>query len=118
VFRGEQFYRDARRALWIAATLTRRGVTHLHAARASALVCAWLVKHIAGMKVTCRLGPRLRSQRDEYELLRGDFDANGAQEHDPDDERACAPRFRSVTARGESPREASSLNSFPREGEA
>ncbi|HEX2484039.1 MAG TPA: glycosyltransferase family 4 protein [Myxococcota bacterium] len=46
-FSGEDYYREARRALWVAGVLRRRGIGRLHAARAASLLCAWLVKQLA-----------------------------------------------------------------------
>ena len=45
---GEEFYRQARRAVYLWQALLRQGVKHLHAWRSSAVVCVWLVKQLAG----------------------------------------------------------------------
>jgi glycosyltransferase involved in cell wall biosynthesis len=73
-FSGEVFYREARRALWVADALRRRGIRHLHAARASALLCAWLVKQLAGVRVSFALERSGAASRRAYARLCGDLD--------------------------------------------
>jgi len=73
-FSGEAFYREARRALWIAGALRRRGIRHLHAARASGLLCAWLVKQLAGVRVSFALDRRGAGSRRSYARLCRDLD--------------------------------------------
>ena len=51
---GEDFYLQARRAIYLADVLPRRGVRHVHAFRSDAVVCVWLVKHLAGL--SCSAG--------------------------------------------------------------
>jgi len=52
---GEFFFRDARRALWIAATMRRRGITQVHASRSSSLLCAWLVKILTDCQLSAAI---------------------------------------------------------------
>ncbi len=73
-FAGEDYYRAARRALWIAGALRRRGIRHLHAARASALLCAWLVKRLAGVRVSFALERSGAASRRAYARLCRDLD--------------------------------------------
>jgi hypothetical protein len=73
-FSGEAFYREARRALWIADLLRRRGIRHLHAARADGLLCAWLVKQLAGVRVSFALDRRGAASRRAYARLCRDLD--------------------------------------------
>jgi len=73
-FPGEDFYREARRALWIVGALERRGIGHLHAARAGSLLCAWLVKQLAGVRVSFALDRRGASSRRAYARLCRDLD--------------------------------------------
>lgn len=74
-FSGEDYYREARRALWIAGLLRRRGIAHLHAARATALLCAWLVKQLApGVRVSFALDRRSAASRRAAARLCGDLD--------------------------------------------
>lgn len=49
---GEVFYRDARRAFWLAENLPKRGVRHLHAFRSNALVTVWLWNKITGLSIS------------------------------------------------------------------
>ncbi|HVH05012.1 MAG TPA: glycosyltransferase family 4 protein [Myxococcota bacterium] len=74
-FPGEVYYRDARRALAVAAALRRRGIGHLHAARAGTLLCAWLVKQLApGVRVSFALDRRGAASRRSYAALCRDLD--------------------------------------------
>ena len=73
-FSGEAFYLEARRALWIAGTLRRRGIGHLHAARASTVLCAWLVKQLCGVRVSFALERRGAASRRSYARLCRDLD--------------------------------------------
>lgn len=77
-FSGEAFYREARRALWVVSALRRRGIRHLHAARASALLCAWIAKQLAPeLRVSFALDRRGAASRRAFaRLCRGlDFGA-------------------------------------------
>jgi Glycosyl transferases group 1 len=73
-FSGEEYYREARRALWVADALRQRGIGHLHAARASSLLCAWLVKRLAGLRVSFALDRRGATSRRAYARLCRDLD--------------------------------------------
>jgi glycosyltransferase involved in cell wall biosynthesis len=74
-FSGEDYYREARRALWIAGLLRRRGIGHLHAARATALLCAWLVKQLEpGLRVSFALDRRSAASRRASARLCCDLD--------------------------------------------
>lgn len=89
---GEDFYRQARRAVWLAEMLPKRGVRLLHACRAEAVVCVWLVKHLTGLKASAAIedAPALSRQAlvkmlDRFDLvnvsdekLRGMLPALGA----------------------------------------
>lgn len=52
---GEEFYRQARRAAYLADVLPRRGVKHLHAFRSDAVLCVWMVKKLTGMSVSAAI---------------------------------------------------------------
>lgn len=54
---GEAFFRDARRALWIAREAARRGITGLHAGSAATAVTAWLARLLDGPPFTAVLEP-------------------------------------------------------------
>ena len=58
---GEDFYLQARRALYLADVLPRRGVRHVHAFRSDAIVCVWLLKNISGLGASAAVeeGPAL-----------------------------------------------------------
>ena len=74
-FSGEAYYREARRALAVAGALRRRGIGHLHAARAGALLCAWLVKQLApAVRVSFALDRRGAASRRAYAVLCRDLD--------------------------------------------
>jgi len=49
---GEEFYRQARRAVYLADLLPRVGVRHLHAFRSDAVLCVWMTKRLTGMSVS------------------------------------------------------------------
>jgi glycosyltransferase involved in cell wall biosynthesis len=49
---GEQFFREARRALWLATMMKKRAIRHIHASRSTSLLCAWIVKKLANTKLT------------------------------------------------------------------
>jgi hypothetical protein len=50
--RSEDYYRQARRAVYMAQILPKRGVQHLHAWRSDGVICVWLVKHLAGLCIS------------------------------------------------------------------
>jgi glycosyltransferase involved in cell wall biosynthesis len=54
---GEGFFQAARRAVWLAEEAPKRGVAHLHAARARTLPVAWLAAHFAGLPFSGLLEP-------------------------------------------------------------
>jgi glycosyltransferase involved in cell wall biosynthesis len=69
-FSGETYYREARRALAVTGALRRRGIRHLHASRAGALLCAWLVKQLAPeVRVSFALDRRGAASRRAYAAL-------------------------------------------------
>jgi len=52
---GEEFYRAARRAFWLAEMLPKRGVKHLHAFRSNTLVTVWLWKKLTGLTISAAI---------------------------------------------------------------
>lgn len=52
---GEEFYRQARRAMWYAESLPKRGAKVVHAYRSDAAVCVWLVKKLTGLRATAAI---------------------------------------------------------------
>jgi len=73
---GEEFYRQARRAVYLWQALPRQGVRHLHAWRSSAVVCVWLVKQLAGsaLKVSAAIEESPSLSRAALLRLLPDFD--------------------------------------------
>jgi hypothetical protein len=52
---GEEFYLQARRALWLADALPRRGVKHVHAFRSDAVIMVWLLKKLTGLSISAAI---------------------------------------------------------------
>jgi len=52
---GEDFYQQARRAIWMAEALPRRGARHLHAFRADAAVTVWLWHQLTKLPVSATI---------------------------------------------------------------
>jgi hypothetical protein len=50
--RGESYFRDARRALWLLQELEFRGIRHVHVLGNSGLMCGWLLKRLGSLRVT------------------------------------------------------------------
>lgn len=71
---GEEFYRQARRAVHLAELLPRRGVKHLHAFRSDAVLCAWLVKQLTGMRISAAIEDSPVPGRALLGRLLADFD--------------------------------------------
>ncbi len=71
---GEEFYRQARRAVYLADVLPRRGVRHLHAFRSDAVLCVWLVKKLTGMRVSAAIEEQPVSGRGLLARLLADFE--------------------------------------------
>ncbi len=71
---GEEFYQQARRAVYLADVLSRRGVKHLHAFRADAVLCVWLVKKLTGMSVSAAIEEQPAPSRALLARLLVDFE--------------------------------------------
>jgi glycosyltransferase involved in cell wall biosynthesis len=58
---GEEFYLQARRAVYLADVLPRRGVKHVHAFRSDAILCVWLLRNLVpiGTSAAVEEGPVL-----------------------------------------------------------
>lgn len=71
---GDEFYLQARRAVYLADVLPRRGVKHVHAFRSDALLCVWLLKHLTSLTTSAAVeeGPVL--SRAMLAKLLPDFD--------------------------------------------
>lgn len=71
---GEEFYRQARRAAYLAEVLPRRGAMHLHAFRSDAVLCVWLVKKLTGISVSAAIEEQPAISRALLVRLLPDFD--------------------------------------------
>lgn len=71
---GEEFYRQARRAMWYAESLPKRGARVVHAYRSDAVVCVWLVKHLTSLRVTAAIEDTPTLSRATLAKLLPDFD--------------------------------------------
>lgn len=71
---GGEFYRQARRAAYLAELLPRRGAMHLHAFRSDAVFCVWLVKKLTGMSVSAAIEEQPATGRALLARLLPDFD--------------------------------------------
>jgi glycosyltransferase involved in cell wall biosynthesis len=71
---GEEFYRQARRAVWLAESLPKRGVKVVHAFRTDAVVCVWLVKKLIGLRVSAAIEDAPTVSRATLVKLLADFD--------------------------------------------
>lgn len=52
---GEEFYLQARRVLWLADVLPRRGVKHVHAFRSDAVAAVWLLGKLSSLKTSAAI---------------------------------------------------------------
>jgi hypothetical protein len=71
---GEQFYAQARRAVWLAETLPKRDVRHLQAFSADEVVTVWLWKKLTGLQVSAAVEEDPGWSRVMLGKLLADFD--------------------------------------------
>ncbi|HSI65704.1 MAG TPA: glycosyltransferase family 4 protein, partial [Candidatus Saccharimonadia bacterium] len=71
---GEEFYRQARRAVWLAESLPKRGVKIVHAFRSDTVVCVLLVKKLAGLRASAAIEDAPTLSRATLVKLLADFD--------------------------------------------
>jgi len=71
---GEQFFREARRALRLAAIIEKRDIPQVHFARSDGALCAWLIKELSGCKLSGAIEERPVLGRGLLETLAPDFD--------------------------------------------
>ncbi|RBP39774.1 glycosyltransferase involved in cell wall biosynthesis [Roseimicrobium gellanilyticum] len=88
---GEEFYRQARRAVWYAESLPKRGAKVVHAYRSDAVVCVWLVKKLTGLRTTAAIEDAPSLSRAALAKLILDFDLVSVS-----DEKLCAALPRGV----------------------
>lgn len=77
---GETFYLQARRALWMADALPRRGTKHVHAFRSDAMVCLWLLKKISHLSVSVAIEESPELSRALIARLLPDFDLSSVSD--------------------------------------
>jgi glycosyltransferase involved in cell wall biosynthesis len=63
--RGESYFRDARRALWLLQELEFRGIRHVHVLGTASLLCGWLMKRLGALRVTFSTETRAKRRVDE-----------------------------------------------------
>ena len=71
---GEEFYLQARRAVYLADVLPRRGVMHIHAFRSDAFICVWLLKKLTGLRASAAIEESPSLSRAMLARLIGEFD--------------------------------------------
>lgn len=72
---GEEYFRQARRAVWTADLIRRRAVRHVHAADAGALLWAWLLRKLTGVHASFALEAAPPLRPDVLSTLLLDFPA-------------------------------------------
>ncbi len=70
---GEDFFREARRALHLAGLMKKRGLDHVHAARADTVLCAWLIIQLNGATATAAIEDKPATSRSLLAKLLRDF---------------------------------------------
>ena len=71
---GEDFYLQARRAVWMADALPRRGVKLIHAHGAGAIPAVWLCKKLSGLRASAAVEEAPSLSRSALAKLLPDFD--------------------------------------------
>jgi hypothetical protein len=71
---GDEFYLQARRAVYLADVLPRRGVKHVHAFRSDAVLCVWLLKKISGLRVSAAIEEAPKISRERLRKILADFE--------------------------------------------
>jgi glycosyltransferase involved in cell wall biosynthesis len=79
-FDGESFYIQARRALWMAEALPKRGTKHVHACRSDAMICVWLLKKISSLSVSVAVEESPDLSRALIARLLPDFDLSSVSD--------------------------------------
>jgi glycosyltransferase involved in cell wall biosynthesis len=72
---GEFFFREARRAVWLALQIPHWGVQRVHAWRSDQLLWAWLTMKLTGVSGTFLLEPKPQLSRSALDAILGDFAA-------------------------------------------
>jgi glycosyltransferase involved in cell wall biosynthesis len=77
---GEAFYAQARRAVWLAEALPRRGVRHLHAYTSEDVAAVWLWKKLTGLQASAAIEEAPKLSRVMLRRLLADFDATSVSD--------------------------------------
>jgi glycosyltransferase involved in cell wall biosynthesis len=70
---GEDFFREARRALHLAGVMRKRNLRQVHAARSDTVLCAWLVAKINGATASTAIEDKPATSRSLLAKLLRDF---------------------------------------------
>ncbi len=70
---GETYFREARRAVYLAGQLPNWGVQHLHAYRSETLLLTWLLHHLTGLPASATLELKPAPGRSATEIMVRDF---------------------------------------------
>jgi hypothetical protein len=71
---GESFYAQARRAVWLAEALPKRGVRHLHAYTSDDVAAVWIWKKLTGLQASAAIEEAPKLSRVMLGRLLSDFD--------------------------------------------
>jgi hypothetical protein len=71
---GELFFTQARRAIHTATVVGKRGIGHVHAARSSSILWAWMVRLLTGCRASFAVEPQPVISRSVLERIIPDFD--------------------------------------------
>ena len=71
---GEEFYTQARLAIWMADALPRQGVKHLHAYRSDTVIAVWLWKNLTGLSISAAIEDTPTLSRAVLHKILGSFD--------------------------------------------
>lgn len=77
---GEMFFREARRAVYLAGQLVNWGITQVHAFRSETMLCAWLLHKLTGVTVTATIQSRSSLSRQSLEIMAKEFAAGSCSD--------------------------------------
>ena len=70
---GELYFREARRAVYLASQLRHANIQHLHAFRSSMMLCTWLLHHLTQLPASATIEPQSTLPRATLQLIGKDF---------------------------------------------
>jgi glycosyltransferase involved in cell wall biosynthesis len=70
---GELYFREARRAVYLAGEVVRMGIRHLHAFRSDALLCIWQMHQLTGLPASATIEPKPAFSRSALDVMLRDF---------------------------------------------